>query len=273
MYQNQKFRYFSDEDVYDNVDEIYPNISINPHIEYNMLRLVGNFSDAEILKIFEILEQRSEKLDFVIVDGISRKNLQNAEIREKFENYQKKFSEIFSGKSVNIETNTVMAMDSNYNDAYFIDDDSRVYIEVVLPREGQEFAYDSRFFVSIENFEKFLQKNPKIRSVQIGKENMSNYFPFRLTREAEPLYNDEVFMQILDTLKNHKNFDERLHIEGLKKNHFENEKILEKLAEIEAKNLILQVEYDSSLELRQEFYEKLLNAKTKNTITFDAFGV
>lgn len=74
-------------------------------------------------------------------------------------------------------------------------------------------------------------------------------------------------------MQNYKKFANELHIYGLKKEHFENEKILEILAQISAKNIIFHLEHGLSFELDEKFYEKFLTAKTQKTIAFEVFGV
>lgn len=253
-------------------------LETNPHSTKNgIVRLNGDFSDNEILELFEILDKIAKDAEFIVIENLHEKHLQNPQIAEKFQKYQAEFAKKFpKNVSVNLEMNWISHYDFE-NNANYIDDSDKIFINTIFEEKKWEVhRFVKRYFDNLTDFEEFVNtSSKKIFDVKIGKSEMWIYnFLFPLKNSPEKLYSDEIFSQILEILQKFGKIDnENFRIFGLKKVHFENEKILEILSNFEAKNLRFPIEYNSSFELSEQFYTKLLNAKTTNTITFDVFGV
>lgn len=271
------------QEAFADVDELKKYFSENNRAKFFLthLEFPNNLSENEMLEMVKLLD--SERFDTNFMRPIRQlpaKFLTNSEIVSKYNNLTENVKPItlYFDEFNNVKIYNFHEKREAFGEAKY--DSKNIFINIgywLGKSEGDGFDVTQILrlsnmrdldYILVDEF----GRNPPISVIAIGDgaytKWLSAYADIR-----EPLYDQEIFIKILQKLQNYKKFANELHIYGLKKEHFENEKILEILTQIPAKNIIFHLEHGSSFELNEKFYEKLLNAKTEKTIAFEVFGV
>lgn len=246
------------------------------HINFN-----ENISEADALELLSIFSENKlgKKFDdnFLHIWELPEKFSKNEEIVKTQEKLLKKMKDFTISYEI-IEEIIYNFDEKSKNFWEKIYDKNDVFTSVsylLWKTKSDDFDFYRRLeFTNLEDLKYVLTKT-EINSEPIWMisiwlfDSASSYLKFLANKE--PVYDEKIILEILEAVKNYDNFALELHFFGFKKEYFENEKILEKISEIKAKNIVFHIEHNFSFVLQEKFYKKILEAKTTNTITFDVF--